>query len=97
MKCNKPYSVNSTNSRMGGSVTPKSYQKGGLVTPNPPPRSQNPPPPPKGVSKEEMQRRVAAKSKAKAQEQVRQIERERRYSEMDRRMNEGYRKATGRD
>lgn len=31
MKCNKPYTVTSTNPRMGGSVKPKSYMGGGLV------------------------------------------------------------------
>ena len=32
MPCNKPYSVQSSNPKMSGSVKPKSYQKGGMVT-----------------------------------------------------------------
>lgn len=34
MPCNKPYSVQSSNPKMSGSVKPKSYQMGGIVTPS---------------------------------------------------------------
>lgn len=109
-KCTKAYTVTSNNPKMSGSVKPKSYmgggmiksyQKGGLVTPNRPnnrPKAQQtPPPPPKGMSREEMQRRVAEKSKATAATREAAMVREQRYKEMERKTNEAYKRATGRD
>lgn len=86
--CTKPY---------------KSYQLGGIITPNSPQRKNNsgntrpvtPTTPPRGMSKEEMQRRARERGRERNREMQGQAVREERSRQMDERMRQGYEKATG--